>query len=114
MAITIWHNPRCSKSREALAILEEQGFTANVRLYLQDTPTADEIADVLRKINLPAIAIVRTKEKAFKQAGLDQNSSDEVLISAMAADPKLIERAIVINGERAILGRPPEAILDIL
>jgi len=114
MALTIWHNPRCSKSRHALALLTERGLIPVVRLYLTDVPTAAEIMGVLQKLDLPAIKITRTNEAAFKIAGLSKNSTEADLIAAMIADPKLIERAIVINGARAALGRPPEAILDIL
>jgi len=114
MAVIIWHNPRCSKSRQALALLTERGLVPVVRLYLTDVPTAVEIADVLQKLKLPAIKITRTNEAAFKATGLSKNSAEADLIAALVAEPKLIERAIVVNGNRAALGRPPEAILDIL
>ncbi|MDG1530217.1 MAG: arsenate reductase (glutaredoxin) [Paracoccaceae bacterium] len=114
MALTIWHNPRCSKSRQALTLLKERGFEPTVRLYLKDTPSIEEIADVLAMLGLSAIKMMRTGEPEFKASGLSKDSEENELIAAMAQTPKLIERAIVINGSKAALGRPPESILKIL
>lgn len=106
----IWHNPRCSKSRQALAILEERGITPTMRKYLEDAPSAKEIEDVLEKSGLTALEITRTKEKGYKDAAASGASALDLL----ARNPKFIERPIVIHGDKAALGRPPEAVLDIL
>ena len=112
--ITIWHNPRCSKSRQTLALLQENGHAPTVRLYLEDAPNETEIRDTLAKLNLPTIKLTRTNEPEFKAAGLSKSSEDSDLIAAMASTPKLIERPIVFAKNRAAIGRPPEAVLDIL
>ena len=114
MTVTIWHNPRCSKSRAALALIEARGITPEVRLYLKDAPGEDEIRLALRLLDRPAIDLVRTGEAAFREAGLSQESSELELISAMARSLILIERPLVFAGGKARIGRPPEAVLDIL
>lgn len=111
---TIWHNPRCSKSRQTLALLEERGVQPTVRRYLEDAPSATEIKAALAMLGLKAIDLMRTKEAAFKEQGLSADMSEDVLIAAMAREPKLIERPVVFTGTRARLGRPPEAVLDLL
>lgn len=111
--ITIWHNPRCSKSRETLALLADKGITPEVRLYLDDVPTADELRSALAILGLAAGELVRRKEALFKDLDL-ANAHDDQLIDAMAAHPKLIERPIVFANGRAALGRPPENVLAIL
>ena len=112
--ITIWHNPRCSKSRQTLALLQEQGLEPTIRLYLEDAPDEGEIRDALAKLNLPAIKLTRTDEAAFKDSDLTRTSPEAELIAAMVATPKLIERPIVFANGTAAIGRPPEAVLDIL
>jgi arsenate reductase (glutaredoxin) len=112
--VTIWHNPRCSKSRQTLALLEEQGVTPEVRTYLDDAPTEDEIRAALAALGLKPIEAMRTKEAEFKDLGLTKDSPDDALIAAMASTPKLIERPIVFVGAKARLGRPPESVLEIL
>ena len=112
--IIIWHNPRCSKSRAALKLLEERGITPKVRRYLDEPPSEAEIHDVLVRLGKQPIEIMRTKEKLFRELGLSKESDDETLIRAMATHPRLIERPIVIRGDRAVLGRPPEKVLEIL
>lgn len=112
--ITIWHNPRCTKSRETLALLEGRGITPVVRRYLDDSPDAIEIRDALRALGLRAIDMMRPKEAAFKAAGLSRTSDEDTLIAAMVETPKLIERPIVFKDGRARIGRPPEAVLDLL
>lgn len=112
--VTIWHNPRCSKSRQTLALLEERGVTPVVRKYLEDAPSEAEIRAALAALGLKPIEIMRTKEKEFRQLGLSKDSDDDTLIRAMATTPKLIERPIVFKDGRARIGRPPEAVLDIL
>ena len=110
---TIWHNPRCSKSRETLKILQDAGVAPTVRLYLEDPPSAAEIQDALRRLGVPALSLVRRSEPPFKALGL-KDADEATLIAAMAAEPRLIERPVVFAGTRAALGRPPEAVLALL
>lgn len=110
----IWHNPRCSKSRQTLALLEEKGVAPVVRKYLEDAPSEGELEGVLAALGLTAIELMRTKEKEFKELGLTKDTSPDLLIAAMSKTPKLIERPIVFHDGKARLGRPPEAVLDIL
>lgn len=112
--VTIWHNPRCSKSRQTLALVEEQGRTPVVRRYLDDAPSETEIRAALAALGLRPIEAMRVKEAEFKAMGLSRDSDDETLIRAMAEVPKLIERPIVFKDGKARLGRPPEAVLEIL
>ncbi|SMH34394.1 arsenate reductase (glutaredoxin) [Maritimibacter sp. HL-12] len=112
--VTIWHNPRCSKSRQTLALIEEKGISPQVRRYLDEAPSEDEIRAVLADLGLKPIEAMRTREPEFNAMGLSRDSDDAVLIRAMAEVPKLIERPIVLSGGKARLGRPPEAVLDIL
>lgn len=109
----IWHNPRCSKSRQTLALLEGKGIAPTIRKYLEDAPSEAEIKDVLGKLGLAPLALMRTKEALFKELGL-KGASDAALITAMAQNPKLIERPVMLAGDKAALGRPPEAALEIL
>lgn len=110
----IWHNPRCSKSRQTLALLEERGITPVVRLYLDDAPDATTLREVAQKLGKTAVEMMRVKEALFKELGLSKSSSDETLFKAMAENPKLIERPVVLHNGKAAMGRPPEAVLDIL
>ena len=115
MAITIFHNPRCSKSRTTLALLEERGLEPQVRLYLQEPPSADELHSILVKLGLQPRQLMRKGESEYREQGLaDETLTDKQLIEAMVRTPRLIERPIVIKGDRAALGRPPESVLDIL
>lgn len=111
---TIWHNPRCSKSRQTLKLLEEQGEKITIRTYLHDAPSADELQAALAQLGLRAIDITRTGEKLFRELGLGKSDDDKTLIAALAANPALIERPIVFKEGRAAIGRPPENVLDIL
>ncbi len=110
--LVIWHNPRCSKSRAALSLLQERGLTPRVRLYLDDPPTIAELRAALDLLGRPATDLMRWSEPEAK--GLDRSADDMTLIAAMAASPKLIERPVVISGHRAAIGRPPEAVLEML
>ena len=112
--ITIWHNPRCSKSRQALALLQERGITPEIRLYLVDPPSAEDIRQALALMGIPAAELVRFGEKIAKDLGLTKTTPGEALIKAMADNPILIERPVVFANGAAALGRPPEAVLDIL
>ena len=115
MSITIYHNPRCSKSRETLKLLQDKGIEPNVREYLKDVPSAEELQSVLTALNISARELLRTKEAEYKEQGLDDLSlSDDQVIEIMTRVPKLIERPIVIKGDQARIGRPPESVLEIL
>jgi arsenate reductase len=114
MSLTIWHNPRCSKSRQTLALLKEHGHEPVIRLYLQDCPTRDEIAEVLNLLELEPSQLIRKGEAAFKDLGLSKSSDEAELLSAMATNAVLIERPIVISDNRAAIGRPPENVLGLL
>ncbi|SEO18411.1 arsenate reductase [Salinihabitans flavidus] len=112
--IDYWHNPRCSKSRAGLALLHERGAQVALRLYLKQPPTLAELRAVTSALALPAIAMMRTGEATFRDLGLSADSDEETLLTAMAAHPILIERPIGIRGSTAVIGRPPEALLDLL
>jgi len=115
MTIEIFHNPRCSKSRATLALLQERGYEPAVRLYLDNPPDPSELRAVLRKLGLSARQLIRKGETEYRELGLADESLDEdALIAAMASHPRLIERPIVISGRRAAIGRPPESVLEIL
>lgn len=115
MDITIFHNPRCSKSRQTLQLLQGQGIEPNVRLYLEDSPSADEIKAILKKLDISPRDLLRKGEDAYKENNLsNKDLSDDDLINAMVEFPKLMERPIVINGDQAKLGRPPEQVLEIV
>jgi len=111
----IYHNPRCSKSRQTLAILEEKGVTPEIVLYLENPPSPAELQAVLVKLSMSARELLRKGEDDYKRLKLADASLDEkALLKAMSENPKLIERPIVVDGSRAILGRPPENVLDLL
>ncbi|MCV6595164.1 MAG: arsenate reductase (glutaredoxin) [Silicimonas sp.] len=113
MSITIWHNPRCSKSRQTLALLQERGVEPVVRLYLEDAPTEAELREALTLLGLEPSGLVRKGEPAFKERGLKE-ASEEALLAAMVEVPKMIERPIVFANGKAALGRPPEQVLEII
>lgn len=113
--ITFWHNPRCSKSRAALALLEERGIAVDLRRYLDDAPSVRELSAARAALgNPPVIDMMRPAEDIFRASGLSRDDDDETLLAAMAAHPILIERPLAIAGERAVIGRPPEKVLDLL
>ncbi|PSW09783.1 arsenate reductase (glutaredoxin) [Photobacterium sanctipauli] len=116
MSITIYHNPRCSKSRQTLALLEENGVTPDVVKYLEDTPSAEQLQTLLKQLGYSsAREMMRTKEAIYKELALGEDSvTEQQLFDAMAENPKLIERPIVVNGDKAAMGRPPEQVLTIL
>ncbi len=114
MRITIYHNPRCMKSRQTLQLLQEQGIEPEITEYLKTPLTLTELEAIQHKLSQPATAMVRTKEPEYKQTGLHKGCSDEAILSAIAKHPKLLERPIVVNGEKAAIGRPPEDVLKIL
>ncbi len=114
-AIQILHNPRCSKSRQTLALLEEKGIEPEIIKYLDTPPSETELKAILTKLNISARELLRKGEEAYKTLNLkDTNLNEDDLIKAMVKQPKLIERPIVINQDKAKLGRPPESVLDTL
>lgn len=113
--IAIYHNPRCSKSRQTLQLLEERGIHPEIILYLENPPTAKQLQELLKKLGIGARALLRTGEAEYALRKLaDPALSDAALIDAMVECPKLIERPIVVRGARAAIGRPPENILGLL
>ncbi|MDV6314945.1 arsenate reductase (glutaredoxin) [Idiomarina sp. HP20-50] len=112
--ITIYHNPRCSKSRQTLELLQQKQVEPNIVEYLKTPPNAAELKGILDKLNFSAEQLMRKKESVYKELGLAGVSDEDELITAMINNPKLIERPIVIHGNKAAIGRPPEAVLDIL
>ncbi len=112
---TIYHNPRCAKSRQTLELLRENNIEPNIILYLEDTPDRKTIKSILKKLGLKPRDLMRKKETEYLENALDNPAlSDDDLIQAMIDNPKLIERPIVVNGEKATLGRPPENVLTII
>ncbi len=115
MSVSIYHNPRCSKSRQALKLLEEKGVQPEIVKYLDTPPDRATLARILEMLGLEPRELMRKKEKEYKELGLnDPQLSREQLIDAMVAHPRLIERPIVVKDGKAILGRPPESVLEII
>ena len=111
----LYHNPKCSKSRETKALLEQRGLRPQVIEYLETPPSSSELDAILRKLGMEPRELLRTKEPAYAEAGLaNPRLTRAELIEAMVAHPILIERPILVNGARAALGRPPERVLEIL
>ena len=111
--ITIWHNPRCSKSRQTLALLQAKG-AVTIRKYLEDAPSADEIKKVQALLSVPLIRMMRPKDARFRDLGLSVSDDEATLLAAMVDNPILIERPIVLANGKAAIGRPPDAVLEIL
>ena len=115
MSVTIYHNPRCSKSRQTLALLKDQGVSPDIVEYLNVPPSAAELTDILARLGMEPRDLMRKGEAAYQEQGLGNESlSREALIQAMADNPILIERPIVLAGSKAAIGRPPERVIDIL
>ncbi len=115
MSVTIYHNPRCSKSRATLQLIQDQGVTPTVVEYLKTPPNAQELDDILNKLGVEPRDLMRKGESEYQQAGLDNQNLDRgALIQAMVENPKIIERPIVLANEKAAVGRPPENVLTIL
>lgn len=115
MTVTIWHNPRCSKSRETLALLEKKGIAPTVREYLKQPPTKAEIETLLDQVGGEAVALIRDGEAEFKALGKKKAELTRAdIVMAIAAHPVLLQRPIVVKGKRAAIGRPPEAVLPLL
>lgn len=111
--ITIYHNPRCSKSRQALALIEEAGYTPDIVLYLESPLSQSQIETLTKQASTPLNNMVRTGEDIYKELGL-KDVDESTLLAAMAAHPKLIQRPIVVSNGRAIVARPPELWTDVL
>ncbi|MFZ2469853.1 MAG: arsenate reductase (glutaredoxin) [Parvibaculum sedimenti] len=112
--VIIWHNPRCSKSRATLSLIEQHGLDPEIVDYLKTPPSADEIKSVLKMLRMKPRDLMRKGEQVYKDLDLENDKlSDDQLVAAMAENPILIERPVVIFGARAKLGRPPEDVLDL-
>jgi len=115
MSVTIYHNPRCSKSRQTLDVFERINVDVEIIEYLKTSPDAKTLKQILSYLNIPARELLRQGESAYKEAGLDDTSlSEDDVIAAMVEHPILIERPVVVNNGKAAIGRPPERVLDIL
>ena len=112
--LTILHNPRCSKSREALKILEQNGINAEIVKYLDTPPSEDELRNILKMLGINARDLMRTKEDIYKELNLQEVQDEDALIKAMAEYPKLIERPIIIKDNKAVVGRPPSKVLELI
>ena len=112
--IIIYHNNRCRKSRQGLQLLETSGKDFKIIKYLENIPTKEELLAIIDKLGIPPIDLVRKNEAVWKESYKGKDLTDDELIEAMVAHPKLIERPIVINNEKAVIGRPPEKISDII
>ena len=110
----IYHNPRCSKSRQALELLRENGVEPKVNEYLKTPPDEAALRDLLKKLGLCTHEILRTKEAAYVSCGLSPESSEAEILSAIVARPILLERPIIVKGNRAVIGRPPENVRELL
>jgi len=115
MSLVIYHNPRCSKSRQTLQLIEEHGQQPDVIEYLKTPPSVEALTAIIAALDVSPRDIIRNKEAEYKESGLDnQDLSDSEIIALMVANPKVIERPIVVNGDKAAVGRPPENVLAIL
>ena len=112
--LKIYHNPRCSKSRETLKLLEAQGVKPEIVEYLKTPPSAEELKTIVRKLGVKPEALIRKKETIFKEKYAGKNMSDDQWIQAIVKDPVLLERPIVVTGKKAAVGRPPANVLKIL
>ena len=114
MELTIYHNSRCSKSRQTLAIIEEKGITPTIINYLEDVPTFSELKKLIDLLEIKPIELVRTKETIWQEKFKEKNLSDDAIIQVMVNYPKLIERPIVVKGNQALVCRPPEMVLKFI
>ena len=110
----IYHNPRCQKSRQTLQLLQEAKVEFQIRKYLDDPPTADELKEVIRKLDISPQTLIRKNERIYINQFKGRDLSDEEWIEVLVAHPVLIQRPIVIEGDRAVIGRPPENVRDLL
>lgn len=112
--LLLLHNPRCSKCRAARALLEERGVVFQERRYLEEPLSRAELEALRERLGAPVLAWTRTGEAAFAEAGLDAGASDEALLDALASHPSLLQRPVLVRGRRAVVGRPPEKLLELL
>lgn len=113
--ITFYHNPRCAKSREALALLTGRGVNPEIVLYLESPPGVAQLKKILAALDIPAAKLLRTKEEVYKDVNPDKKPlSESAALQAMVRYPKLIERPIAVRGHRAVIGRPPEKVLELI
>jgi len=110
----IYHNPRCSKSRQTLALIQEHGIRPNIVLYLKDPLTIPELKTLLSQLKINPIQLIRKDEKDWKENFKGKELTNDEIIEAMISNPKLIERPIVVKDNQAVLGRPPENVLDLI
>ena len=113
-SVTIYHNPRCSKSRQTLALLEEQDLDIKIIPYLESPPNAGTLKNIVKLLGVNAMDIVRTGEEEYKSSGLSKDSDDDTAINAIVKSPKLMQRPIVVTDKGARIGRPPESVLEII
>jgi len=112
--IEIWHNPKCSKSRASMEVVENSSQEFRIKKYLDETITTTEIKEVLHKMDLSARELMRTKEELYKELDLQSVNDEESLINAMSENPSLIERPIIVKGSKAVIGRPLENTIELL
>jgi arsenate reductase len=114
-SLVIYHNPRCSKSRETLHILENSNLSPTIIEYLENPPTQQELKKIIAMLGLPARDLVRTTEQVYEDAGIDMDAmSEDEIIAAICQHPALLQRPIVVAGNRAIIGRPPARVMEII
>ncbi|WP_394174206.1 arsenate reductase (glutaredoxin) [Thalassotalea litorea] len=111
---TIYHNPRCSKSRQTLQLLQDANVDVEIVEYLKEPLNKEQLLDVAKRLNVTPLDMMRTKESEFKELGLSKDSQADVLVDAMVSTPKLMERPIVVFGDKACIGRPPENVLSLI
>lgn len=114
MTVTIFHNPRCSKSRQTLALLEERGLEPEIVPYLSQPPSSDELKRIIAALGVSAHGLIRNSEADYAELGLNDAMDEDALLAAMVSHPRLIQRPIVLVGDQARIGRPPEQVLEIL
>lgn len=112
--VTLYHNPQCSNSRGALALLREKGIEPHIIEYLKTPPNAEDLRNLLNLLEIPAHDLLRSKETEYKTLSLSPSSSDDEIVQAIAVHPVLLQRPIVVHGEKAIIARPPEKVNDIV
>ncbi|MFP7721426.1 arsenate reductase (glutaredoxin) [Lysobacter sp. A3-1-A15] len=113
--LRLWHNPRCSKSRAALALLTERGIEPDIVAYLDEPPSLDDLRELVSALGISPRGLMRTGETEYSNLGLaDPSLDDDALLAAMQAHPRLIERPVLVRGTRAVIGRPPERVLELL
>ena len=113
--LTIYHNPKCTKSRQTLELLQNKGEDPEIIKYLDTPPDVKTLRSLVSKLGLErAHDLLRTKEKEYKEAGLSKDSDDDTVLKAIAEYPKLLERPVVVRGDQAVIGRPPENVLELI